>query len=64
MEAATIKVHGELIDFVNLRSERYNESSRVPDIRIGTPEQDAYRRDITINTLFYNINQREIEDFT
>jgi hypothetical protein len=30
----------------------------------GTPQQDADRRDLTINALFYNINTREVEDFT
>ena len=59
-----MKVHGMFIDFVNLRSETYPEGSRVPVIEIGTPEQDAYRRDLTINSLFYNINTEEVEDFT
>ncbi|KAJ9113954.1 hypothetical protein QFC19_000150 [Naganishia cerealis] len=31
---------------------------------IGTPEEDALRRDITINTLFYNVHTRRIEDHT
>ena len=31
---------------------------------IGTPLEDAYRRDLTINSLFYNINTNTIEDFT
>ncbi|KAG5522033.1 hypothetical protein RHGRI_034293 [Rhododendron griersonianum] len=31
--------------------------------RFGTPEEDAYRRDLTINSLFYNINT-SVEDFT
>ena len=30
----------------------------------GTPEQDAFRRDFTINSLFYNINTGTVEDFT
>jgi tRNA nucleotidyltransferase (CCA-adding enzyme) len=47
-----------------LRSEEYGEESRVPEIKIGTPEQDAYRRDLTINSMFYNINLGIIEDFT
>ena len=49
---------------MNLRSETYSEESRVPAIEIGSPEQDAYRRDLTINSLFYNINAGCIEDFT
>lgn len=28
----------------------------------GTPLQDALRRDITINTLFYNVHTRSVED--
>lgn len=32
--------------------------------RIGTPEEDALRRDITINTLFYNVHTRLVEDHT
>jgi tRNA nucleotidyltransferase (CCA-adding enzyme) len=30
----------------------------------GTPQEDAKRRDLTINALFYNIHTREVEDFT
>ena len=30
----------------------------------GTAEEDASRRDLTINALFYNINTGEVEDFT
>jgi tRNA nucleotidyltransferase (CCA-adding enzyme) len=32
--------------------------------QFGTPEQDATRRDFTINALFYNINTGAVEDFT
>ena len=31
---------------------------------LGTPKEDAARRDLTINALFYNINEDKIEDFT
>lgn len=33
-------------------------------MQFGTPEEDAHRRDFTINSLFYNINTGVIEDFT
>ena len=33
-------------------------------MEIGTPLEDALRRDLTINSLFYNIHSQEIEDFT
>lgn len=39
-------------------------SPRFAPQRIGTPEEDALRRDITINTLFYNVHTRQIEDHT
>ena len=64
LETATIRVEGLMIDLVNLRSEQYTEDSRVPVIEIGTPTQDAFRRDLTINSLFYNINDEQVEDLT
>ena len=38
LETAVIRVMDEFIDIVNLRSEEYGEDSRVPEIKIGTPE--------------------------
>ncbi|XP_044327984.1 tRNA nucleotidyltransferase cca2 isoform X1 [Triticum aestivum] len=52
------------IDFVNLRSEKYAENSRIPTAEYGMPEEDAFRRDLTINSLFYNINTNLVEDLT
>jgi hypothetical protein len=42
----------------------YDDHSRIPTVRFGTPAEDAQRRDFTLNALFYNLNTREIEDFT
>ena len=56
LETATIKICDIWIDFVNLRSEKENV--------IGTPLEDAQRRDLSINSLFYNINEKKVEDFT
>jgi tRNA nucleotidyltransferase/poly(A) polymerase len=65
LETATMKVDSFWIDFVNLRAEEYTQDSRIPDLmRIGTAEEDAFRRDLTINSLFYNINTGEVEDWT
>ncbi|CUM51622.1 unnamed protein product [Debaryomyces tyrocola] len=64
LETCTTKLFGLDIDFVNLRSEEYTTDSRVPIIECGTAEEDALRRDATLNALFYNINQGIIEDFT
>ncbi|CAH2354120.1 CCA tRNA nucleotidyltransferase, mitochondrial [[Candida] railenensis] len=64
LETCTTKLFGLDIDFVNLRSEAYTEDSRVPIIECGTAEEDALRRDATLNALFYNLNNNVIEDFT
>ncbi|KAI9343670.1 hypothetical protein BD770DRAFT_329371 [Pilaira anomala] len=65
LETATTKLFEQEVDFCNLRTEIYEEGSRIPSqITFGTPEEDAYRRDITINSLFYNVNTDEVEDFT
>lgn len=64
LETATMRLYDVWIDFVNLRSEDYCENSRIPTMRFGTAEEDAYRRDLTINSLFYNINSSVVEDFT
>jgi len=65
LETATMKVGTFWIDFVNLRAEEYADDSRIPDLmRIGTASEDAFRRDLTINSLFYNINTGQVEDWT
>ena len=56
LETATIKICKMWIDFVNLRSEEENV--------IGTPLSDAERRDFSINSMFYNINEEKVEDWT
>ncbi|OSD05776.1 hypothetical protein PYCCODRAFT_1443155 [Trametes coccinea BRFM310] len=65
LETARTTILGIELDFVNLRSEEYAENSRIPtQVAFGTPLQDAIRRDITINALFYNVHSREVEDHT
>lgn len=64
LETATICIEDHWIDFVNLRKEEYATDSRIPTVDFGTPLEDAERRDLTINALFYNINEGKIEDFT
>ncbi|XP_027094747.1 tRNA nucleotidyltransferase cca2 isoform X2 [Coffea arabica] len=64
LETARMRLFDVWIDFVNLRSEDYSESSRIPVMRFGTAKEDAYRRDLTINSLFYNINKDSVEDLT
>lgn len=64
LETARMRLFDIWIDFVNLRAEDYSENSRIPTMKFGTAKQDADRRDLTINSLFYNINTRSVEDFT
>ncbi|XP_020595770.1 CCA tRNA nucleotidyltransferase, mitochondrial-like [Phalaenopsis equestris] len=64
LETARMCIYSTWIDFVNLRSESYAENSRIPKMKFGTAEEDAYRRDLTINSLFYNINTTSVEDLT
>ena len=64
LETATMRVRDVWLDLVNLRSENYSEDSRIPEMQFGTAKDDAFRRDLTINALFYNINEKKVEDFT
>lgn len=64
LETCTTKICGLDIDFVNLRSESYTKDSRIPNITEGTPIEDAFRRDATLNALFFNLKKMEIEDLT
>lgn len=64
LETATIKIMGIDLDLVNLRKETYNEISRNPQMEFGTAEEDAMRRDATVNAMFYNLHTKQIEDFT
>lgn len=63
LETATVRIFGLDVDFVNLRTETYVEDSRNPQMEFGTAEEDARRRDATVNALFYNIHTDEVEDF-
>ncbi|KAI3873207.1 hypothetical protein MKX03_034297 [Papaver bracteatum] len=52
-----VRVHGVKIDFMNLViSETY--------VEFGSPKEDAYRWDLTINNMFYHIKEKVVEDFT
>ncbi|RWA13251.1 hypothetical protein EKO27_g1858 [Xylaria grammica] len=64
LETTTMMLFGLDVDFVNLRKETYSEDSRNPHMEFGTAEEDALRRDATVNALFYNLNTSRIEDFT
>jgi tRNA nucleotidyltransferase (CCA-adding enzyme) len=65
LETATFKLCGIDMDLSNLRAhEVYTDDSRIPMVRLGTPQEDAFRRDFTVNALFYNLHSRKVEDWT
>jgi len=64
LETACVNIFGNDVDFSNLRHETYAEDSRIPDIVVGTPREDSYRRDCTMNALYYNLNTERVEDWT
>ena len=64
LETVTTRIMGLDIDLVNLRRETYVEDSRNPTMEFGTAEEDALRRDSTVNALFYNLSTAEVEDLT
>lgn len=52
------------VDVAKTRQDVYQEGSRIPTTRDATATEDASRRDLTVNCLFYNINTDEVEDLT
>jgi poly(A) polymerase len=51
------------LECVQTRKEQYHKESRNPDTVFGTIQEDAKRRDLTINAMYYNITKGEICDF-
>ncbi|CEG45247.1 trna nucleotidyltransferase poly polymerase [Plasmopara halstedii] len=64
LEVATVKVEGFTIDFVHLRKEDCKVDNCNSKVTFASPEDDANRRDLTINALFFNLHTRLVEDFT
>lgn len=55
----------EEIELVQTRKEQYTrETSRCPEVAFGTIEEDCYRRDFTVNSLYYDITRRRMVDIT
>lgn len=67
LETAIITLYGIELNFAQLRTDVYGTESRIPQIKFGSsvgPSEDSFRRDFTINALFYNIMTDSIEDYT
>lgn len=53
------------IEVVQTRKEQYKDkNSRNPDVVFGTLKEDCFRRDLTINSLYFNIKTEEYIDLT
>jgi len=51
------------LECVQTRKEQYHKESRNPETCYGTLKEDASRRDLTINALYYNITTGNVMDF-
>lgn len=53
------------IELVQTRKEQYTkETSRCPEVAFGTIEEDCFRRDFTVNSLYYDLTNRQTVDIT
>ncbi len=59
---AMIRVLGSTIELATARSESYAPESRKPQVEPASLEQDALRRDFTVNTLMRNLHTGELRD--
>lgn len=55
---------GEKIECVAPRSEKYKDDSRNPIVESCTLEEECLRRDLTINSLFINLSNHTLYDFS
>jgi tRNA nucleotidyltransferase/poly(A) polymerase len=57
-------INGEEFEIATFRSESYDGSGRRPtEVEYSTIDQDSNRRDLTINALYYDIDENKIIDF-
>ena len=61
---AMVQMKGHKIEFVMTRCEAYQDKSRHPEVDFASLKDDAFRRDFTINSLYYNISNKEVLDVT
>jgi len=54
---------GMELECVQTRKEQYHKDSHNPETCYGTIQEDAKRRDLTINSLYYNISDGKIYDY-
>ena len=61
---AKFDVGGIDIEVVMTRGEKYEKGSRKPDVVYADLKDDAFRRDLTVNSLFKDVVTGEIKDLT
>ncbi|MDR0723967.1 MAG: CCA tRNA nucleotidyltransferase [Endomicrobium sp.] len=61
---AKLFIDDQEVEFVMPRKEYYNLESRNPDTEVTSLQQDALRRDFTINALFLKLGNNRVLDFT
>ena len=62
VETAVMNILGLEVQFTGFRKETYSDSSRIPEVEQGNLLEETFRRDFTINSLYYNINGGMVED--
>lgn len=59
---AMVEASNAKIEIVTARKESYDPESRKPNVEPATLEEDARRRDFTVNTLLKNLHTGELSD--
>lgn len=64
LQVGGMRIFGLKIEFVGLRIEAYDEESRTPEIApTNNIQEDVLRRDLTINSMYYNPESKAVEDY-
>ncbi|MDR3111752.1 MAG: CCA tRNA nucleotidyltransferase [Elusimicrobiota bacterium] len=61
---AKLNIENEEVEFIMPRKEIYDKNSRNPQTFPASLQEDAFRRDFTVNALFLKIDNLEIIDLT
>lgn len=59
---AMIQVGGQPVELITARKESYREDSRKPSTEPATLEEDAQRRDFTVNALLLDLESGQVRD--